>query len=466
MGDSMRDLPSDFANALKYAKAGDLASAMDLYTKILFEAPNFTPAWNQRGLALLELGHPFDAILSFGHVISLDPDKATGYVNRGTGYLNAEYYDRAIGDFKRAEEIDPKLAVAPNNLGNALYLLNDLKAAETAYRRAIKADPDYADGHLGVGISLLKQGQFEEGWREFEWRWKNGQLPPRGLPYPQWDGWEAYSQGETLLVYGEQGMGDVLQFCRLAPMAKSVWGGKIHLEVVPPLLRTVRSLHGIDGISALGEKLPDNITACIPMMSLPGLLGIKQIEDIPSEVPYLRADRFRSNIWQERLKQLPPGLRVGLCWAGGMREKYVAIDQRRSLALSDFKPLASIPGINWVSLQLGAARPQVKNPPVGMSILDCGDDLWDWFDTGALIDSLDLIITVDTAVAHMAGALAKPVWLLSRFDGCWRWLQNREDSPWYPTMRIFNQQKPHEWGEVVERIANELRHLVRKKRAA
>jgi hypothetical protein len=458
MAESFQD---EFTRALKLTKSGDTHAAMDLYSKILFENPKFTPVWNQRGYTLLELGHPFDAILNFDRAVELSPDTPEGYINRGAAYHAAEYFEEALKNYKYAVKLNPLMPETHNNVGNTLARLNRIEEALEAYKKAVKVDPKYANGHFGMSMCLLKLGQFEEGWREFEWRWKNGQLPSRGLKCPKWYGDPCMSKNDILLVYGEQGMGDVLQFCRLAPLAKSLWRGKIYIEVVHPLTRVMNTLKGIDGVVTLGEKLPDNIAAAIPMMSLPHLLGIKHIEDIPADVPYLYGDPYRTKVWRDWTKQLPPGMLVGVCWAGMRRDSpaMASIDFRRSMSLDQFGPMAKIPGISWVSLQLGTPREQVKKPPVGMNIGDWGDYLYDFFDTAALISALDLVITVDTSVAHMAGALGKPVWVLSRYDACWRWMMNRDDSPWYPSMRLFTQEKPHDWSAPLERMEQKLREF-------
>jgi tetratricopeptide (TPR) repeat protein len=448
-----------FPKAVEMMKRNELPQAFDLLTEVLLEAPNFVPAWNNRGSILLKMGSPFDAVMNFDRAVELAPDVADYYNNRGAAYFDLEYFDRALADYTRALDINPNLPVTVTNRGNALMRIGMIKKACAVYREAVRLGPDYPEAHLGLSYCQLKLGNLEEGWKEFEWRWKSGQLPPRGLPYPVWEGQRAKSTDDVLLIYGEQGMGDVLQFVRLAPMAKALWGGKVALEVTQPLVRLVQSLPDINDVVALGERLPKNINCCVALMTLPSLLGIKQIEDIPDDVPYLHYDDYRAGLWKERLKALPPGMLVGICWAGMSRDQspiLKSVDARRSMQIEQFKPLAKIPGISWVSLQLGPPREQVKTPPTGMHIGDWGDDLYDFFDTAALVGGLDLVITVDTAIAHLAGALGKPVWVLSRYDACWRWLMNRDDSPWYPSMKLFTQEKAHDWDTQLERMQSKL----------
>jgi hypothetical protein len=254
---------------------------------------------------------------------------------------------------------------------------------------------------------------------------------------------------------------------RYARLAKSQWGGRVYLEVRQPLARLAATMPGIDGIVSYGEALPPGCAACLPVMSCARVLGTT-VETIPGRVPYVFPSRERIESCQDMIKALPPGLRVGACWAGMSRKSQpvcVAIDQRRSTHLQDWAPLAQVRAVSWVSLQKGGeAAAQVGNPPAGMTIADATDDLDDFYDTAAMIAGLDLVISVDTAVAHVAGALGVPTWLLSRYDGCWRWLGNRPTSPWYPTMRIFAQPEPGDWASVFAHVQGELVNLVKASR--
>ena len=238
------------------------------------------------------------------------------------------------------------------------------------------------------------------------------------------------------------------------------------MEVVQPLVRLLKGVDGVDGIVTLGEKPPSGIKACIAMLSVPRVVGTT-IDSIPSNVPYLPYDKYRAGLWTDRLKALPDGLLVGLCWAGMNRDQDAnasAIDGRRSMRLEQFAPLAALKGISWVSLQLGPPREQIRQHPPGMTIGDWGDDLYDFYDTAALVQCLDLVITVDTSVVHLAGGLGKPTWMLSRYDACWRWLMDRDDSPWYPTMRIFTQKQPYDWDGCIERMIMPLQALANQRR--
>lgn len=452
-----------FAEACDCQSNGDYDRAIKLLNKVLLEKPDFAPGWNNRGAMLQKLGYPFDALMSYQKAVEAQPDEASFLNNRGTTYLDLEDFQQAIDDFDRASFRSPRIAETKNNRGIALSRLLRIREAAEAYRAATSIRPDYADAHLGLAISLLKLGEYKEGWKEFEWRWKTAHLEARNLPYPKWDGDEAKSPNDGLMLYGEQGMGDDLQFMRYAALAKmEAWHGKVYVEVRHPLVRVAQTMKGIDGVLALGEKPPANIVTAAPLMSVPGLLWDKYPR-VFSGVPYLFTDEYRVNIWREKLKALPPGFMIGICWAGMNREKNPgasSIDSRRSMALKQFEPLTVLQGVSWVSLQLGPPAQQIYEPIKGLKIGDWTSELYDFYDTATLIDTLDLIITVDTSVAHVAGALGKPVWMLSRYDGCWRWLMHREDTPWYPTMRIYNQEKPYDWGSPLAKMERDLKAIL------
>ena len=261
----------------------------------------------------------------------------------------------------------------------------------------------------------------------------------------------------VVLVRAEQGFGDMLQFCRYVPHLADL-GARVVLEVPTPLRRLMGGLDGVDRVVAAGEALPWFDRHC-RLMSLPRLFGTR-LETIPDQVPYLRAEPALVEQWRARLSGLR-GRRIGLVWAGGMRidkPHAAAIDRRRSIPFALLAPLASAPGCGFVSLRVGDTAP-VDGPeaPRADWLLDVSDGITDFADTAALIETLDLVIAVDTAVAHLAGALGKPVWLLNRFDSCWRWLRDREDSPWYPGLRQFRQTTPGDWDGVIARVVAALR---------
>ena len=281
-------------------------------------------------------------------------------------------------------------------------------------------------------------------------------MVPRKFACPQWRGEDLADK--TIFLHSEQGYGDTIQFLRYVPLLASR-GGRVILEVPPSLGRLAEQLQGAAQVFASGAVTPAADFFC-PLLSLPRAFGTT-VATIPGEVPYLAADRAAVAAWRRRLADLE-GLRVGLVWAGNPRPNQPGanrIDRRRSVTLGHFANLAEVPGVSFVSLQKGQAASQTRSPPPGLLVHDWTDELTDFADTAALIEALDLVISVDTSVVHLAGALGKPTWLLNRFDTCWRWLLNRDDSPWYPTLRQFRQPSPGDWNSVICGVRDALQRL-------
>jgi hypothetical protein len=296
----------------------------------------------------------------------------------------------------------------------------------------------------------LLLGDYPNGWRGYETRWRIPEsFPPRDFRQPVWDGSDI--SGKTVLLHAEQGFGDTIQFCRYAPLVAER-GATVIVECQPPLAALLQTLAGVKQVVPRGEPLPDFDLQC-PLLGLPLRFGTT-VETTPARVPYLHADEQRVARWREKIGQ-GDGLRVGIAWAGAAG---YGNDQRRSLTLSSFAPLAQIEGIRWYSLQKGDAAKQAEHPRQGMHLFDFTSDLNDFADTAALIANLDLLICVDTAVAHLGGALGKPVWTMLPFCPDWRWMLGREDSPWYPTMRLFRQPTRGDWLSVMQRIRGELQN--------
>lgn len=334
-----------------------------------------------------------------------------------------------------------------NNLGGALSDLGRPAEALACYDRALAIRPDDVSAHFGRSRPLLLRGEYAEGWREFEWRRRGGTaeaIKLRGFAQPQWQGEDV--AGKTLLLHAEQGFGDTLQFCRYASLVGAT--ARVILEVQPPLVRLCSSLAGVAQVVARGEPPPAFDLHC-PLMSLPLAVGTT-LDTIPSEVPYLAADPELVAGWRERLAGLD-GLQVGLVWAGSLRPEpeLSAIDRRRSITLAMMAPLGEASGVSFISLQKREPGAQSANAELGLALHDFTANLQDFADTAALIEALDLVISVDTSVAHLAGALGKPIWLLNRFDTCWRWLLDRDDSPWYPQLRQFRQPRPGDWNSAL-----------------
>lgn len=460
------ELQQECAQAIGLLSQGKVMESIQAFTALLQKNDQIGLAWNNRGLGLLNMGHPFDAVLNIDRAIALEPDTPEYHNNRGAALYDQEDADKALDAFKKALELRPVFPEALSNQGNVLKWKGKVLEAIESYRGAVAARPDYADAHLHLAFALLTAGLYEEGWKEFDWRWKVGQMPERGLPIPAWEGESL--EGKTLLFYGEQGFGDVLNFIRYASVIKEKFGGRVLVEVRLPLARLAATTPGVDGVVVFGEDMPKDIDYALPMLSAPRICGTT-VETIPWNGPYFKTHKYRVQLWRERLTRLPPGLLVGVCWAGMSRASQPAaesVDRRRSTTLNSFAPLAQVPGVSWVSLQKGPPSEQVKAPPMNMTIGDWTDECDDFADTAALIECLDLVITVDTAVVHLAAALGKPTWLLSRWDGCWRWLGNRSDSPWYPSLRQFVQPGPNQWEPLMQHVAEHFREFVNLRKAA
>jgi hypothetical protein len=408
------------------------------------------------GNALLEQGRLDEAAAWCRRAIILKPDQPDAYVSLGTAYKEQGRLSEAVSCFRTALDLDPDFAGAHNNLSNVLRDQGHLDEAIAYFRTAISLKPDFADAHNNLAMALLARGDMSAGWEEYEWRWKTPHLirAGRGFTQPQWCGEAA--AGHVLLIHAEQGFGDTLQFCRYAALA-SARGLRVVLEVQPPLVRLLRSLPGVERVMARGEALPEFDLHC-PMLSLPRAVGTT-LETIPSAGSYLQADPLGVASWERRLAAMDrPGLRVGLVWAGNPRRHSpaaAALDARRSIAPQRLAPLLDLPGLHWLSLQKdGPAAPEA------FALTDFMAGMDDFADTAALVATLDLVISVDSAMAHLAAALGKPVWVLDRFDPCWRWLTGRRDSPWYPTLRLYRQPQPGDWDSVLAEVVHDLHGLV------
>jgi Flp pilus assembly protein TadD len=449
----------DFAEAhgnlgIVLAAQGRTTDAEASYRAALRLRPSHREALNNLGVLLSDRGQWSEAEGLLREAVRLDPDAPDAYRNLGA----------VLTHLKRAAEAEPMLRLATRlapeapeghfNLGAALHDLRRLSEADMAYREALRLAPDFADAHNNRAYGLLLAGRYAEGWREYEWRWRTRWMAggARGFAAPQWTGEPL--EGRTILLHAEQGLGDSLQFCRYAPLISGA--GRVIIEVQPPLKRLMTSLSDAIEVVARGEPLPDFDLHC-PLMSLP-LALYETSHAIPATIPYLAADPDDAALWRARLSRLAAP-RVGLVWAGNSHlghPAFAAVDARRSVTLCAMAPLAGVSGVSFISLQKGAPSAQAADPPAGMVLNDFTARLEDFADTAALIDALDLVISVDTAVAHLAGAMGKPVWVLNRYDTCWRWLLNRSDSPWYPTLRLFRQPGPGDWDSVMRNVATAL----------
>lgn len=444
-------VPQLLNDAVQRCQSGHLREAEHLLRRVLALDPRHSVGLHLLGVVAAQTGRDKQAVELIGKAIAVNPRDATAHSSLGNVLQQQGRLDEAIASYRRAIAVQPAFPEALNNLGNALKAQKKLEEAIGCYRRALATAPDNADTHYNLAMALLAQGELLEGWKEHEWRWATRQFSGgrRRFAQPQWRGEAA--EGRTLLVHAEQGFGDTLQFCRYVPLA-AARRLRVVLQVPKPLVRSLRNLAGVDRLLTEGDALPPFDLHC-PVLSLPLALRTT-LGDIPCDVPYLHADPMLTAEWGVLLSAVPAP-RIGVAWAGNPRAQLLdaaAIGRVRSIAPDRLAPVFELPDLHFVSLQKDGAP-----APERFALVDRMADVQDFADTAAVIVNLDLVVSVDTSVAHLAAALGKPVWLLNCFDPCWRWLTGRRDSPWYPTMRLYQQPQPGDWDAVVAELARDLR---------
>ncbi len=423
--------------------------------------PDYAEAYNQLGIVLNEQGKSEQAIENHRHALQLKPDSAEFYSNLGIALKSTERFDEAFENYRRAIDLDPQFHEAYYNLANALQEEGNCTEAIENFRRAVDLKPDYASAHWNLALALLANEEFEEGWKKYKWR-RNAKLESilylHRFKKPRWDG--SSFPGKRLFVHYEQGLGDNMQFLRYLPMVKAR-GGTVIFETLAQLHGLLRGFDYIDElIESSLDGTPPNVEFdfYVSLLDMPSIFGTT-IETVPAEVPYLWADSDRTKYWQQRLSD--GHFKVGIVWAGSVEHKN---DHNRSCRLEHFAPLAQIEGVCLYGLQKGPAAGQVEEIAEKMPIENLGQEFLDFCDTAGAVENMDLVISVDTSVLHLAGAMGKPVWALLPFAAEWRWMLKRQDSPWYPTMKLFRQKTRGDWNEVFERMAGELRKLTGEQR--
>jgi tetratricopeptide (TPR) repeat protein len=426
---------------------GAYAAALADYDAAMCLRPDAAPLHNNRGNALRELGRHDDALIAFDRAIALKPDYAEAHNNRGNALLETNRVMEALASYERALALKPDFADALVNRGNALHYLGRDRAALASFDFAIVLAPQLAEAHWNKALTCLALGDFVQGLPEYEWRWKrDAELQPRDFAQPQWRGEDL--SGETILLHAEQGYGDTIQFIRYLPMVIAK-GGKIVLEIPDDLRPLVAPAAGVAAMLRRGNVLPPFDVHC-PLMSLPLAFGTT-VDTIPAPPAYLHAPAERVEKWRARLDGAKPP-RVGFVWSGKPSHKN---DRNRSIPLALLAPLLQMPGFTFISLQK-EYRDADRATLAAMPVLRLENALADFADTAGAIAALDLVIAVDTAVAHLAGAMGKPLWLMLPAIGDWRWLTGRADSPWYPSARLFRQPQIGDWQCVVADIGHEL----------
>ena len=442
----------------------DLHEAVKHYREAVKLEPDFAEAYNNLGLALKDLGDHSAAEAAFNKAVSIAPDLGAAHVNMSNTLLKQGRMAAALSCLEKAAEATPEFPAVWNNLGDIYTRQRRFDEAEAAFRKALAIDANCIEADCNLGLLLLLRGEFKEGWRRYEKRWERpkerGARPQFSVP--EWAG-ESLN-GKSLLIYLEQGLGDNIQFVRyLAVLRERYPDARFYYSCYRALFRLFAPYLAHLGVEVLPQKLAvgmhlPSADYQVGLLSLPHCLETT-LETIPASVPYLQVNAALSAEWHNRLLQLAGanalnGKKIGIVWSGG---EIYASQQLRSMQLQQLKPLFELPGITWISLQKGAPSAQIIEQNLTQKILDPMSEVEDLADTAAIIANLDLVISVDTAVLHLAGALNKPVWLLDRFSNDWRWLQEREDSPWYPSLRIFRQAEYGDWRSVVAGVEQALK---------
>jgi Flp pilus assembly protein TadD len=438
--------------ASEFLEAGRLAEAERMLEHILSAVPDAPFALHQKGVLLFRTGHHQAAAEAVERAIDAAPDVALFRRSLCPIYERLGRYDDALRVGRQALAEDRDDLQTLHNLAVLHYRRLEIDESIACARQALALDPTAAGPHFQLAEALLLRGEFAEGWKEYEWRYKIPGAPPLMPPSdrPQWDG--AALPDATLLLIADQGLGDAIQFSRYIP--------RVHercprlVIVADPLLHPlIRQIHPAANLVDQWDRCSPFAAYC-PLSGLPRLFGTA-LETIPREVPYLRAEPERTEAWRTRLRDLVPDgfRRVGIAWAGRPTHNN---DLNRSMPLAEFAPIAALEGVALISLQKGPGKTAIADYFGRAPLLNLGAEIADFVDTMSIIEMLDVVVTVDTAVAHLAAAMGKPVWILLPYAPDWRWLLERRDSPWYPTVRLFRQAMPGDWGSVFRQVTDVL----------
>ncbi len=442
-------LPSRYGRARALQGLGRQVEAVAAYDEVIARKPDYPEAHYDRANVLQSLGRSEDAVAGYDRAIALRPEYAEAYNNRGNALLGLGQPDAACRSYSKAVEVRPGYAEAHANLGNALLQAGKLDDAIRSCDRAITADATLPEAYWNKSMAILLSGDLEAGWPLYEWRWKTRDFSSRrrNFPQPAWDGMESIS-GRTILLHGEQGLGDWIQFCRYIPKVKAL-GARVVIEVPDVLTPLLGELDGVDECIPRGEPLPSFDIHC-SVLSLPYAFRTTT-KSIPAAATYLRSDDSKRELWRRRLGQ-KARRRVGLVCSGSASHKG---DRARSIPLRLLLP--ELPDCCDYTFLQKDLREYDKEVLTGTDRIPYyGDLISDFSDAAALCDLMDVIVSVDTSVAHLAGALGKPTWILLPFAPDWRWMLNRSDSPWYPSVHLLRQLRPGDWADPLARLRSML----------
>jgi len=454
-----------FLEGNRHISAGDAHAALRCFQEAIELAPDFAEAHTNLGMLLDQEGLSAEAERHYRQSLSLNPGYGQTYMNLGVLLFNQKRFQEADAAYRRALELTPDSHAAWSNLGALKAYTKQEQEAEQCYRRALAIDPDDRKASFNLGCLLLRQGRYEEGWHYFDTRDWYAQLE-KIIPCPRWHGEPLY--GRSLLIGLEAGHGDMIQFCRYASLLKANGASRITLICHPALKTLFKTLEGVDDVFAADELIPAlEADFWTPPLSMPYYCRTR-LDSIPAQIPYLRPDMQLKRQWAAVLSKecRPTDLRIGLAWKGNPRFEH---DADRSLSnLEVLAPLGGVAGVRFFSLQKGQGEAEAASPPAGLELVNLGERIGDFADAAAIVANLDLIISVDTAMAHLAGALGKECWvLLPDYMTDWRWLKGRTDSPWYPrVMRLFRQSVMGDWSTVISEVNRALQKFVRQARSS
>jgi tetratricopeptide (TPR) repeat protein len=446
--------PAWFNLGNAYLKLERFEDAIAAARRAVAAQPIYPEAYNNIGTACSASKRPEEALSALLRAVEQKPDYAEAFSNLSSAYDALKKFPESIAAARRALELDPSIPQAHANLARSLLATENTDEAITEYRRAIELDDNLAEAHYNLGMILLRKGEYHEAWKHYEWRWdvKEFKMDRAHFVLPAWNGEDL--RGRTILIHIEQGFGDLIQFARYVPLVAQR-GGKVYLESFPELGRLMESVPGVEKVVPPGPTPPQAEIRC-PMLSLPRIFDTT-LQTIPTKVPYLWFNPQLAQKWREKIDE-EKRLKVGLVWNGRPRP-----EPKRSVPINQLAPLAAVKNVRFISLQFGEAAGQIKDAPPGLQIEDWTTQIADFSETAALMANLDLIITIDTAAAHLAGALARPTWVMLCHRADWRWTQTGSVCPWYPTMRLFRQPTDSDWQTPLRQLAAQLADLAKKK---